>query len=68
MMPGIDGFETMREIRHQARYESLPIIAVTAKALKDDYDKCVQAGASDYLPKPVDPDRLVEIIRLWTRV
>ena len=68
MMPGMDGFETMREIRHQARYESLPIIAVTAKALKDDYDKCVQAGASDYLPKPVDPDRLVEMIRLWTRV
>jgi CheY-like chemotaxis protein/signal transduction histidine kinase/HAMP domain-containing protein len=68
MMPGMDGFEAIRQIRHQARHESLPIIAVTAKALKDDYDKCVQAGASDYLPKPVDPDRLVEMIRLWTRV
>ena len=65
MMPEMDGYETMRHIRADARFSSLPIIAVTAKALKDDREKCVDAGASDYLPKPIDNDRLVELIRMW---
>jgi CheY-like chemotaxis protein len=65
MMPEMDGYETMRHIRADARFSSLPIIAVTAKALKDDREKCVEAGASDYLPKPIDNDRLVELIRMW---
>ncbi|GHH00237.1 histidine kinase [Comamonas sp. KCTC 72670] len=65
MMPEMDGYETMRAIRKDLKYSSLPIIAVTAKALKDDREKCMAAGASDYLPKPVDTDKLLELIRLW---
>jgi CheY-like chemotaxis protein len=55
----------MRHIRADKRFAALPIIAVTAKALKDDREKCLEAGASDYLPKPIDNDRLVDLIRLW---
>ena len=64
-MPEMDGYETMRHIRADARFASLPIIAVTAKALKDDREKCIDAGASDYLPKPIDNDRLIDLIRMW---
>jgi len=67
MMPEMDGYETMRAIRKDANFKSLPIIAITAKALKEDREKCITAGASDYLPKPVDPEKLIELIRLWAR-
>ena len=66
MMPQLDGFQTMKQIRRDPRYKMLPIIAVTAKALKDDREKCLAAGATDYIPKPVDPDKLVQVVRLWT--
>jgi signal transduction histidine kinase/CheY-like chemotaxis protein len=67
MMPEMDGYETMKAIRRDPTHRSLPIIAITAKALKDDRDKCINAGASDYLPKPIDADKLVELITLWTK-
>ena len=67
MMPEMDGYQTMKAIRQDPSHKALPIIAITAKALKEDRDRCIQAGASDYLPKPVDPDKLLELIRLWAR-
>jgi CheY-like chemotaxis protein len=66
MMPGMDGYETMRAIRANPIFRGIPIVAVTAKALKDDRKKCIEAGASDYLPKPVDTDKLLDLIRQWT--
>jgi CheY-like chemotaxis protein len=65
MMPEIDGLETIRQLRQLERFRTLPIIAITAKALKDDREKCLAAGASDYIPKPVDTDKLIELCRLW---
>jgi CheY-like chemotaxis protein len=65
MMPGMDGYQTMRAIRQNPRLRSVPIVAVTAKALKDDRDKCMDAGASEYLPKPVDLEKLEKLLRVW---
>ncbi|HDS1735888.1 response regulator [Pseudomonas sp. BP8] len=65
MMPEMDGYEATRLIRKQPRWRKLPIIAVTAKAMKDDQQRCLQAGANDYLAKPIDLDRLFSLIRVW---
>ena len=65
MMPGMDGFEAMREIRQIAKFKSVPIIAVTAKAMKGDRQKCIEAGASDYITKPVDTEQLLSLLRIW---
>jgi CheY-like chemotaxis protein len=65
MLPVMDGYTTIRAIRELAGFGELPIIAVTAKAMKGDREKCIAAGASDYVSKPVDPEHLRAILRLW---
>ena len=65
MMPEMDGYEAMKQIRLQSRFKNLPIIALTAKAMKDDRQKCIDAGANDYIAKPVDVERLLSLMRVW---
>jgi CheY-like chemotaxis protein len=65
MMPEMDGYETMREIRNDSRFRTLPILALTAKAMKGDREKCLEAGASDYISKPVNTDQLLSLLRVW---
>jgi len=64
MMPEMDGYETMRAIRRIERFKDLPIIALTAKAMKADRNKCIEAGASDYIAKPLDVDQLLSMLRV----
>jgi HAMP domain-containing protein/CheY-like chemotaxis protein/signal transduction histidine kinase len=65
MMPGMDGYETMQAIRAEESFKSLPIISLTAKAMKGDREKSIASGASDYITKPVDTDQLLSLMRVW---
>ncbi|MFV5695367.1 response regulator [Flavobacterium sp. LB3P122] len=65
MMPEMDGYEAMKQIRAQIKFRNLPVIALTAKAMKDDKQKCIDAGANDYITKPIDIERLLSLMRVW---
>jgi CheY-like chemotaxis protein len=68
MMPDMDGYETIRAIRRMEEFKDLPIIALTAKAMKGDREKCIEAGASDYIAKPVKAEQLISLLRVWLYV
>ena len=65
MMPEMDGYETIKEIRKMPEFRTLPILALTARAMKGDREKCLDAGASDYIAKPVNTDQLLSLMRVW---
>ena len=65
MMPEMDGYQTMQHIREEPAHRRLPIIALTAKAMKGDREKCIEAGATDYVSKPVDPEYLLTVLQVW---
>jgi len=65
MMPEMDGYEAMRQIRARSEWQKLPIIALTARAMRDDQERCLAAGANDYIAKPIDVDQLLSLMRVW---
>ncbi|HRO67752.1 MAG TPA: response regulator, partial [Pseudobdellovibrionaceae bacterium] len=65
MMPKMDGYETMKRVRQIPRLKDLPMIALTAKAMKEDHEKCIEAGANDYLQKPINISNLMSVLKVW---
>ena len=64
-MPAMDGYQTIQEIRKAPEFRTLPILALTAKAMKGDRERCLEAGASDYIAKPVNTEHLLSLLRVW---